>query len=291
MSNTRTKRAKRERQIADAALEKEIQKNEQKLPEILDDEKIFSVGDQVDGKKKKVFVQPARDIKKIKPKTSEVSYTDIWGGADASAAASKAKPKKKVALIKAPTSADSYRSETNVNPNPPKQEEETEETNAQTTYTIENTDTGIGDSLAGESPVEPEITEGLMAPAPPGKEDSSEYWIRNNVVPRHLPEDKKAELRKLIRENMEIVRSKKEEEATKIFEDDLARVDEYNHPPPPKEPKPKEDSGPNPAYIPVTPELTITEVPQTLGDIEGDKHPLSRIVQHLEETRQVGLRD
>jgi len=280
MSKTQNAREKRMRNIAESALKVEIDQNEKKIPEIIPESSLFSVDNGEKPKKKKLFISP-RKYKEEKPSIQKVEYNDIWGDETPSG---NVKSAKKASL---PKSSDSYRSSDLANkkktvleiigesikhnPDPAQNEHK-------------DVEDGIGDSLAGESPVGPSEPV-KISPAPKSKPEKSTLKVNANI-PSYLPAENRKKIRTEINENRKILLKMKDEQTQSQFEKDLTEktdIEENND----KEPKQKID--PLERFIIDEPEYEQDSAPSSLSELSGDKKQFARLQRSFEVRRKVGL--
>jgi hypothetical protein len=145
-------------------------------------------------------------------------------------------------------------------------------------------DTLAGDIIASGPPC------AIDPPAPPRHERGDIELVGR--IPRHLPDAKKAELKRTLREKQRIIR----ERAAAALEPEFARTKEVaaeleqrkeelaNKPK-----KEKEDYLMK--FIPDEPEYRVDQVPDSLTNAPADQRPFSRLQRSFEQRRKVGLHE
>ena len=286
MSRTHNAREKRERKIAEKALEFEKKQNEEKIAEIIPDSSLFKEDDNKPKEKKsKILLHPRPKINE-KPPVPKVEYKDLWDTPKPSIPF-KNLPKKQTL----PKSSESYHS-SDLNIKKKKNIEEiftSEKIQIQTYDPAEqietNFDDGMGDSLSGDQPI---ILENPITSVPPVATKKEKDLIKLNAhFPDYLPMDQRIKLRKEIKENNLKLRLQKEKELEEEIKNDLDKpiINEK----PNNNNKNKID--PIERFLPDEPEYQLEEIPKTLSELPSDQKQFSRLQRDFEIRRKVGLHD
>lgn len=293
------KQQKRQAEVAEKALQNEIKRNDQKIPDIVQDSALFKEDDdQEKVKKTKIRLNPRPQVEK-KTAPPKTEFVDLWG--DDENVKKPEKPIRKAKQIKPrkanlPTSAESYTSKDltvkrtkTISEVMEKQEEKPETFDpAEEMEDGEEVNDGIGDSLAGDVPVKIDGVENIVVPAP----DKKEYKdiILSADLKANIPVAEKMKLRKMIRENNQ----KFNEEKEKAFEGEFEKVKETAE----ELEKRKEEISKRPKreqvnhkerYIISEPLYQVDKVPESMADISGDQKQFARLQRDLELRGVVGL--
>ena len=286
MGRNRRAKEKRIRKVADDVLKSEMQRNAERIPEMVPDSALFEDSTTDGMKKKKIFLHPRPPVTPI-PKTADVEYTDIWG--EESVKKFERKPKRQLNRQKMalPTSEDSYRSAHHVR-KPEEKEAEEEAHDPAVTVTITDADQGMGDSLKGDVPNGPAVD--IPAPGPKKKEG---YGIRAiRTIPKWYPEEKRKQMMQDVKIASRQIREKMEEELLPEFENTkeiAVEVQEKMKEIAEKPKQEKEDKLMN--FIAAEPGYDMEKVPETLSELSGDTRPFARIQRSFEQRRKVGLHE
>ncbi|KAH0785197.1 hypothetical protein GPJ56_010840 [Histomonas meleagridis] len=282
------RKEKRIRQVGESALKSEILRNQEKVPEILPDSALFAESIEKPKKKKKIILHPRPEPQpKLKPAEE---YYDIWASAPTKSTKPQKKNTKKEYSV---PSSMSYRSKELVNPEIEKIRKQQEEEANGIQSTITNIqyigDSGIGDTLEGDVSNGPLID--IPAPNPPQRKPKR---LLNMPVPKYLPDEQKAKIKREIRENFKLLRQEKEEELVPEFERTKETAEEINKRMEelanrPKKEKEHVDGILN--FIADEPSLEMEKLPQNLSEVQADQRPLARLQRSFEIRRKVALHE
>lgn len=281
------KKQQREKKVAQEALEREIKKSEQTIPDIVPNSALFKEDDEMAPKKKvKIPLHPRPEIEK-RPPPPKTELVDLWGEEPVKKNEKQLKfvnrvnPKPKKANL--PTTAESYNSEKLIaKPKKPEPVEENikpidpaEEVNDEEYHD------GIGDYLEGDVPVAPEGLDKIVPPKPDPKPRKD--MILNAYLPESMPVAEKMRIRKIIKENNRIMRQRAEDALVPEFErtlDAAKEVEERN-----KElaarPKREKESHLE-KFIADEPLYEQEKVAESTAEISGDSKAFTRLQRSLE---------
>ena len=284
---------KRSRKVSEAALQSEILRNNQKLPEIIPDSALFEEDNDTKEKKKKIVLHP-RPVYEKEQKTIDEEIKDIWD-INSSIPENYPKPRGKPKAKKNyPTSSMAYNSSSNVIPRPMPEEDQQDQNLAIADELITETidgvihSDGIGDSTIGDIPHLPETT-----CKPPEKTSTVKFDIVvDGKVPKSMPDEQKKIKYKALREALKQVQEREdakilpEFEKTKEYAKEIQEKIEELASRPKKE---KEDKLMK--FIADEPEFKIYEQPQSLSELPADDRPFARLQRKFEVERKVGLHE
>lgn len=276
------------RQVGDSALQSQILRNQEKIPEIVPESSLFETNTPAKDKKKKIVIHPRPVVKKTLT-TPEQSYYDLWGSEDSSAPRkSKPAPKKREYAV---GSDMSYRSAKLVNPDGIRQrkleaeEEERAALSSVSAVTIID-DQSVGDTLLGDAPNAPAVD----VESPQIKEKKKKRLL-NQHVPKYLPDDVKAKMKQEIRERFLEMKKEKEEELVPEFEKTKEAAEEIQKAIEKSKNKPKKqkkaDHGRHLRFIADEPSLEMEAMPSSLREIQADTRPFARLQRSNEVRRKV----
>ena len=287
------KQQKRQSEIAQKALESEIKRNDEKIPDIVPDSALFKEDDDENKVKKakiRLNPRPALEKKTQPPKTE---FTDLWGD-DNSETSKKAKQLKKAKQSNAkkanlPTSAESYTSKDLITTKRKKIDDVLEsKEEAQPAFDPAEEmgeegefDDGIGDSTVGDVPVAPEGLDKIVVPESEKKQMKD--IILSVHIPQNMPHAERAIKRKMMRENNRLVKAQKQDQLEPEFESttDAAKEIEEKQKEIAARPK-KERVNPKEQFIIDEPTYQMDKVPESLGDVSGDSAQFTRFQRDLE---------
>lgn len=285
MGRNRRAKEKRIRKVGDDVLKREMERNAEKIPEIVPDSALFENTSDT-GKKKKIFLHPRPPAEPI-PKTADVEYTDIWGAESVKKFEKRPRKQLNQKKMPLPTSKDSYRSAHHIR-KPEEKESDDEVHDPVATVTVTDADQGMGDSLRGDVPTAPVITE----PSPAPKQRQSLGVEFNGKIPKWLPEEKRKELKQKLRESFKKVKEIKEQELIPEFEKTKEAAEEVQKQLKELAEKPKREKEDKlMRFIAAEPGYDMESVPKTLGETNGDTRAFARLQRSFEERRKVGLHE
>ena len=287
------KQQKRQSEIAQKALESEIKRNDEKIPDIVPDSALFKEDDDEEKvKKTKIRLNP-RPLLEKKTQPPKTEFTDLWGD-DNSETAKKAKLLKKAKQGKMkkanlPTSSESYTSKDLITTKRKKVDDvlETKEEDVQAFDPAEEMgeegeyNDGIGDSTIGDVPVQPEGLDKIVVPEPEKKQMKD--IILSVHIPQNMPHQERAIKRKMMRDNNKLVKAQQRDQLDPEFEatTEAAKEIEEHQKEIASRPK-KEHVNPKEQYIIDEPKYQMDKVPESLGDVSGDTAQFTRFQRDLE---------
>lgn len=286
---------KRIRKVSEQALQSEILRNTQKLPEIIPESALFEEDSEIQKKKKKIVLHP-RPVYEKEPKTMDEEIKNIWDK-NLSVAENypklrgntRPKPKKNF-----PTSNMAYNSASNVI-SPPNPSEEQQDQNAvianeiitETFEEVLHSD-GIGDSTIGDVPKVPEVTS-----KPPEKVSTVSFDIVvDGKIPKSMPDDQKKIKHQALREALRQIQAKEDEKILPEFEKTKEYAKEIQDRKEELASRPKaEKEDKLMKFIADEPNFKIYEQPNSLTELPADDRPFARLQRKFEIERKVGLHE
>ncbi|EAY11311.1 hypothetical protein TVAG_344050 [Trichomonas vaginalis G3] len=282
------KKQQREKAVAEAVLQQEIKKSEEKIPDIVPNSALFKEDDGlVEKKKVKIPLHPRPNIEK-RPAPPKTELVDLWGEEPVQ---KKYKPNKyenrvnqKPKKANLPTSDESYNSAKLITQPKKPQIEETETVTAvdpaEEVHDEEYHD-GIGDYLEGDVPAVPDNLDKIIPPKPDPKPKHD--LILNAYLPENMPVAEKMRIRKIIKENNRIARQRVEDALVPEFENTKQAAKEVEERNKEIASRPKKEKVSHlEKYIADEPLYEAEKVPESTAEITGDSKAFTRLQRSLE---------
>ena len=289
---------KRIRKVAESALQSEIARNAQKVPEIIPESSLFEEDNSNQPEKKKKIVLHPRPSNKPRPKTADEEIEDIWGPSKdipIGHPKPRAKPKQARKAKNYPTSAMAYNSAKIVTPKKEEVEEEGDN-NDNDDYEhdaaeLENDgveDTGLGDSVKGDAAVDIQVNERPPDPVKVLKKDVLFDGKVTKSMPDNIKMQKHQAKREAERKIREIIEEKMLPEFDKVpqYSEEIRKRNEEIAARPKKE---KEDKLMK--FVADEPEFQVHEKVNSLAEMPGDVRAFSRIQRKFEVERKTALHE
>lgn len=279
------------KKVADEAFESEIERKQQKIPDVVKDDALFQLdSEKPKDKKSKIILHPRIPPAELKKPEVRV-YTDIWSNEKpVKKPRSNSKKIQKQKPKFAPTSAEAYNSEALVKP---KIEEETSVPPAPIDPSIVYTesDDGMVDTMVDHVEL-PQNDPSIPIPNPP------EHPPKLVEFPRPIKRYYDEETKKRLREETKAARAKLREIQNKPIEEENANFgpeeieklkeqieEEKNRPH-----KPKVDVKAE-MFIAAEPELRVDKQVEKFTDLQPDTKGFARLQRSFEIRRKVGLHE